>query len=304
MHLSSKHSTDVFVCNAQIDLFGEIAGTSFSPDGDRFFLAIADLAYSSLVEYQLADRLRQPMIREGSTWREAGWDEALDLVARRLKEIRAQYGKHAIAVYQGNPTAHNLGLMTYAQLALRTLGTRNMYSATSLDQLPHMLAALQMFGNQLLMAVPDVDRCDLFICLGANPLASNGSIMTAPDIRGRLKAIQARGGKVIVLDPRRTETADKADRHLFIRPGGDAEARAPRFRSEGMEGDGAAIRSDLEDRSASVSSRKGSSIEISAGITDQTAGWLLGSGNEALDGFEGGRRHDLGDDNGQAAEAQ
>lgn len=177
--------------------------------------ALADLHHDP-------DRLRRPMIREGSTWREAGWDEALDLVARRLKEIRAQYGKHAIAVYQGNPTAHNLGLMTYAQLALRTLGTRNMYSATSLDQLPHMLAALQMFGNQLLMAVPDVDRCDLFICLGANPLASNGSIMTAPDIRGRLKAIQARGGKVIVLDPRRTETAEKADRHLFIRPGGDA----------------------------------------------------------------------------------
>jgi len=177
--------------------------------------ALADLHHDP-------DRLRRPLIRDGAGWREAGWDEALDLVARRLKEIRAAHGKHAIAVYQGNPTAHNLGLLTYAQVVLRTLGTRNMYSATSLDQLPHMLAALQMFGNQLLMPVPDVDRCDLFICLGANPLASNGSIMTAPDIKGRLKAIQARGGRVIVLDPRRTETAEKADRHLFIRPGGDA----------------------------------------------------------------------------------
>jgi len=97
-----------------------------------------------------------------------------------------------------------------------------MYSATSLDQLPHMLAALLMFGNQLLMAVPDVDRCDLFICLGANPLASNGSIMTAPDVRGRLDAIEALGGRVIVLDPRRTETAELADIHLQVRPGTDA----------------------------------------------------------------------------------
>jgi len=177
--------------------------------------ALADLHHDP-------DRLRRPLVREGTGWREAGWDEALDLVARRLGEVRKQHGKHAVAVYQGNPSAHNLGLLTYGQLALRTLGTRNMFSATSLDQLPHMLAALTMFGNQLLMPVPDVDRCELFVCLGANPLASNGSIMTAPDIKGRLKAIQSRGGKVIVLDPRRTETAEKADRHVFLRPGGDA----------------------------------------------------------------------------------
>jgi len=168
------------------------------------------------------DRLRRPVVRDGDGWREVGWDEALDLVASRLLAIRAAHGKDAVAIYQGNPTAHNLGLLTYGQLLLRTLGTRNAYSATSLDQLPHMLAALLMFGNQLLMPVPDIDRSDLFICLGANPLASNGSIMTAPDVRGRLKAIRERGGRVIVLDPRRTETADKADRHLFIRPGTDA----------------------------------------------------------------------------------
>ncbi|MBA3393962.1 MAG: molybdopterin-dependent oxidoreductase [Deltaproteobacteria bacterium] len=168
------------------------------------------------------DRLRHPMIREGSSWREVDWDTALDHVAAKLLAVRAAHGKDAIAVYQGNPTAHNLGLITYGQLLMRTLGTRNAYSATSLDQLPHMLAALLMFGNQLLMPVPDIDRSDLFICLGANPLASNGSIMTAPDVKGRLKAIRDRGGLVIVLDPRRTETADKADRHLFIRPATDA----------------------------------------------------------------------------------
>jgi len=168
------------------------------------------------------DRLQRPVVRDGAEWRELPWEAAFDLVATRLRQVRDAHGKDAIGVYQGNPTAHNLGLMTYGQLLLRSLGTRNQYSATSLDQLPHMLAALLMFGNQLLMPVPDIDRSDLFICLGANPLVSNGSIMTAPDVKGRLKAIRDRGGRVIVIDPRRTETADKADRHVFIRPGTDA----------------------------------------------------------------------------------
>ncbi len=168
------------------------------------------------------DRLQRPVVRDGGTWRELGWDAAFDLVASRLAAVRAAHGKDAIAVYQGNPTVHNLGLMTYGQLLVRSLGTRNKFSATSLDQLPHMLAALQMFGNSLLMPVPDIDRTELFVCLGANPLASNGSLMTAPDVRGRLRAIRDRGGQVIVLDPRRTETAERADRHVFLQPGSDA----------------------------------------------------------------------------------
>ena len=177
--------------------------------------ALADLHHDP-------DRLTKPLRRDGDQWHEMEWDEAFDLVAERLRAIRRTHGNNAVAIYQGNPTVHNLGLVTLGQLALRSFGTRNMYSATSNDQLPHMLAALQMFGNQILMPVPDLDRCDLLICMGANPLASNGSIMTAPDMRSRLKQIQARGGKVIVLDPRRTETADRADQHLFIRPGTDA----------------------------------------------------------------------------------
>jgi anaerobic selenocysteine-containing dehydrogenase len=210
-------------CGLAIEVDGDRVVSVRGDDDDPFSkgyicpkgTALADLHHDP-------DRLRRPVRREGDRWIEMEWDAALDVVASRLRQIRARYGKHAVAAYYGNPTAHNLGLMTYGQLFLRSLGTRNMYAATSLDQLPHMLAALQMFGNQLLMPVPDVDRCDLFICLGANPLASNGSLMTAPDIRGRLKAIQARDGKVIVLDPRRTETAERADRHHFIRPGTDA----------------------------------------------------------------------------------
>lgn len=177
--------------------------------------ALADLHHDP-------DRLQRPVVRDGSAWRELDWAAAFDLVATRLGAIRDAHGKDAIGVYQGNPTAHNLGLMTYGQLLLRTLGTRNQFSATSLDQLPHMLAALLMFGNQLLLPVPDIDRSDLFVCLGANPLASNGSLMTAPDVKGRLQAIRDRGGRVIVIDPRRTETAARADRHVFLRPGSDA----------------------------------------------------------------------------------
>ncbi|MCA9514405.1 MAG: molybdopterin oxidoreductase family protein [Myxococcales bacterium] len=161
-------------------------------------------------------------MRDGDGFREATWDEALDYAARRLADIRDQHGADAVATYQGNPGAHNLGILTFGQLFLRKLGTRNAFSATSADQLPHMLASLEMFGDSVLMGVPDIDRAELFLCFGGNPLVSNGSIMTAPDMKRRLKAIQARGGRVVVVDPRRTETAALADEHLPVRPGGDA----------------------------------------------------------------------------------
>ena len=168
------------------------------------------------------DRLRRPLRREGDTWKEVGWDEALDEAARRLVEVQKQHGRDAIAVYLGNPNVHNYGALLQTQVLHRALRSRSRYSATSADQLPHMLAALTMFGHQLLMPVPDVDRTHYFLMLGANPLASNGSLMTAPGIERRLKAMKARGGRLIVVDPRRTETAALADRHLPIRPGTDA----------------------------------------------------------------------------------
>ena len=168
------------------------------------------------------DRLTTPVRRRGSDWEPIGWDEAFDLVAGRLREIRQRHGADAVAVYQGNPTAHNLGLLTYGQLFLRRLGSKNLYSATSADQLPHMLSSLLMFGNQILLPVPDIDRTDYFLVLGANPLVSNGSLMTAPDVKRRIAALRARGGRLVVVDPRKTETARHADRHHFIRPGTDA----------------------------------------------------------------------------------
>jgi anaerobic selenocysteine-containing dehydrogenase len=210
-------------CGVAIDVDGDRVVGIRGDDADPFSRGYICPKATALADLHTdPDRLRRPLVRDGAAWHEVGWDEAFDRVATRLRAVRAAHGPHAVAVYQGNPTAHNLGLLTFGQLLLRTLGTRNLYSATSVDQLPHMLAALLVLGNQLLMTVPDIDRTDYMLILGGNPLVSNGSIMTAPDVRGRLRAIQARGGKVVVVDPRRTETATLADRHVFIRPGTDA----------------------------------------------------------------------------------
>jgi anaerobic selenocysteine-containing dehydrogenase len=167
------------------------------------------------------DRLRHPVRRTTSGWERIGWDEALDYVAFRLRTVQRQHGRDAVAVYQGNPTVHNYGTLLYAPGFIRALGTRNRFSATSVDQLPHHFAAYFMFGHQLLIPVPDLDRTEFMLILGANPAVSNGSLMSAPDAAGRLRAIRARGGRVTVVDPRRTETAALADTHHFIRPGTD-----------------------------------------------------------------------------------
>ncbi|WGL62475.1 molybdopterin oxidoreductase family protein [Pseudomonas sp. CW003PS] len=168
------------------------------------------------------DRIRQPMRRMGEQWQAIGWDEAFELVAERLSAIQAAHGQNAVAVYQGNPSVHNYGLMTHSNYFLGQLKTRNRFSATSVDQLPHHLTSHLMYGHGLLIPIPDIDHTDFMLILGGNPLASNGSIMTVPDVEKRLKAIQARGGKLVVVDPRRSETAAIADQHLFVRPGSDA----------------------------------------------------------------------------------
>ena len=170
------------------------------------------------------DRLRHPVKRVGSEWVEISWREAITLTVRGIRGVQQRHGRDALAVYLGNPTVHSLGAMLFAPAFSKSLGTRNRYSATSVDQLPHHLAALFQFGHPLLIPVPDLDRTDCWIIFGANPAASNGSLMTAPDVVKRLKAIRERGGAVIVVDPRRTETADLATEHHFIKPGTDALA--------------------------------------------------------------------------------
>lgn len=168
------------------------------------------------------NRLRGPIVRVGEQWIPIPWDEAFELAARKLHEIQQRHGQNAVAVYQGNPSVHNYGLMTHSNYFLGLLKTRNRFSATSVDQLPHHLTSYLMYGHGLLLPIPDIDHTDFMLILGGNPLASNGSIMTVPDVEKRLKALQARGGKLVVVDPRRSETAAMADQHLFVRPGGDA----------------------------------------------------------------------------------
>jgi len=168
------------------------------------------------------DRLRAPVRKVNGGWQEIGWDEAFNEAASRLLEIRKKFGPAAIAVYQGNPSVHNLGTMLNGRELLKAIKTPNNFSATSVDQLPHHFASWAMFGHPFLIPIPDIDRTTHFLILGANPLASNGSLMTSPDIINRLNAIKGRGGKIVLVDPRKTETTRVADEHHFIKPGTDA----------------------------------------------------------------------------------
>jgi anaerobic selenocysteine-containing dehydrogenase len=177
-------------------------------------VALQDLHYDK-------DRLKYPVRRTPHGWQRLGWDEAFDEVTQNLKRINAKYGRNSIATYLGNPTVHNYGALLFAPGFIRSLHTRNRFSATSVDQLAHHLAAYLMFGHQLLLPVPDLDRTKFFLILGANPAVSNGSMMTAPGMSRRLQEIRRRGGKVVLIDPRFTETARLADRHMFIKPGTD-----------------------------------------------------------------------------------
>jgi anaerobic selenocysteine-containing dehydrogenase len=171
--------------------------------------------------YNDPDRLREPLKKTGDGWQKMSWEQAFDEVTEGLKSIQHEHGKDAVAIYLGNPTVHNLDAMLFGPVFFRTLRTKNRYSATSVDQLPEQLASLLMFGHSLLIPLPDLDRTGFHIIFGANPVVSNGSLMTAPGVTKRLKAIRERGGKLVVVDPRRTETAAIADSHLFIRPGSD-----------------------------------------------------------------------------------
>ena len=168
------------------------------------------------------DRLTTPLVRRDGELVEASWDEAFEEIDRRLTPILEQHGRNAVAVYLGNPNAHNLSAMVYGPAWLRALGSKNVYSASTVDQMPKQVSAGLMFGTILSIPVPDVDRTDHILILGANPLVSNGSLLTAPDMRGRLRGIRERGGKVVVIDPRRSRTAEEADEHHFIRPATDA----------------------------------------------------------------------------------
>ena len=168
------------------------------------------------------DVIRTPLIKRNGQFQEATWEEALDYTAARLREVRERNGADSVGFYIGNPTAHHPGLLLYSPLLLEALGTRNVYCAGSVDHITKVLASALMYGDCSNMTVPDIDRTTFFVAHGANPVVSNGSLMTAPGTPKRLKAIRDRGGKVVVIDPRRTETANLADLHIPIKPGTDA----------------------------------------------------------------------------------
>ncbi|GFH37094.1 molybdopterin oxidoreductase family protein [Streptomyces pacificus] len=169
------------------------------------------------------DRLRTPLVRdEHGELREAGWDEAFDAIAARIRPLTEKHGPDAVGVVLGNPNVHTMAGGLYPPVLLSTLRTRNLFTASTLDQMPKHVSSGLLFGNALAIPVPDLDRTDHLLLLGANPLDSNGSLCTAPDFPGRLKALRRRGGRLTVVDPRRTRTARLADRHVAIRPGTDA----------------------------------------------------------------------------------
>ncbi|WP_432479065.1 molybdopterin-dependent oxidoreductase [Nocardioides sp. GXQ0305] len=225
-------TTRIGVCN----ICEAICGLRITIDGDRVTdvrgnpddplsrghicpkgVAVGDLHHDP-------DRLRRPVRRDRATgeWHEVSWDEALDLVADGIAGAINEHGRDAVGVYLGNPNAHSLGFATHGVPMVKALRTRNRFSASTVDQVPHQLVAHLLYGHQLLIPVPDIDRTSYFLVFGANPMASNGSLMTVPDFPQRLRDLKARGGRMVVVDPRRTETARVADEHVFVRPGTDA----------------------------------------------------------------------------------
>ena len=209
-------------CGLELTLDGDTVAAIRGDAADVFsrgFVCPKGAALKQL--HEDPDRVRTPLIKHGDGFRPASWDEAFAVIHTRLSPI-LDADRNAVAVYLGNPNAHNIDSLLYGRVLLKALSTRNVYSASSVDQIPKQLAAALMFGTGTTVPVPDLDHTDHLLMLGANPLASNGSLMTAPDMRGRLRALRARGGKLVVIDPRRTRTAEEADEHHFIRPGTDA----------------------------------------------------------------------------------
>ncbi len=210
------------MCGIEIELAGDSIVAIRGDEKDPFSRGhICPKAVALQDLHADPDRLRRPVTKTASGWQEIEWAEAFDRVAAGLGGIRERHGADALGIYLGNPNVHNLGSMLFNSTVRRAVGAGKVFSATSVDQLPHHVAAWRMFGHLFVLPIPDVDRTDFFLILGANPVASNGSLMTAPGIARRIRAIRERGGRVVLVDPRRTETAREADRHHFIQPGRD-----------------------------------------------------------------------------------
>jgi len=183
---------------------------------------ICPKAYSLKELHADPDCIREPIVRKDDKWTNVSWDDAFAEIERGLMPILEEHGRDALAIYVGNPNAHNIASLLYLPALLQTAKTHNFFSASTVDQMPKHVTAGLMFGTLFSIPVPDLERTEYLLLLGANPLVSNGSLMTAPDMRGRLRRLRQHGGKVVVIDPYHTRTAKEADEHYFIKPGRDA----------------------------------------------------------------------------------
>lgn len=211
------------MCGIKIEYQGDkILSIAGDPDDHHSRGHICPKGYALQDLHNDPERLKTPMKRVGDQWLPISWDDALEEVASRLVAIQSEHGNDTVGAYWGNPTSHNMGIMLTMGRFRRALSTRNLFSASTLDQMPHQLVSYLMYGHSQLFTIPDIDRTDYMLMLGANPAASNGSLMSAGDVLGRLEAITERGGKIVLIDPRRTETALYVSEHQFIKPGTDA----------------------------------------------------------------------------------
>ncbi|HET9240299.1 MAG TPA: molybdopterin-dependent oxidoreductase [Oligoflexus sp.] len=172
--------------------------------------------------WQDPDRVRGPLKKVNGQFQPIAWEKAFQEIADRVNALQKKYGRSSIATYAGNPNTHNFGNLILLPMFLRGIRSHNKFSATSVDQLPHMLASYLMFGHQLLLPIADVDNTRYMLMFGANPAVSNGSLLSSAGLSTKLKAIQHRNGKVVLFDPRYTETASLVSEHYFIKPGTDA----------------------------------------------------------------------------------
>jgi anaerobic selenocysteine-containing dehydrogenase len=211
------------VCGLRIDLDSTGAVTSVHGDQEdpfsKGYICPKGASLGRLDEDP--DRLRTPLVRENGELREATWDEAFQAVERGLTGVIEAHGRDAVAVFFGNPTYHTMAGFLYRMPLIQSLGSSNVYSSGTIDHMPKHVACGHLYGDPFAIAVPDVDRTDYMLIVGANPMESHGSLFAAPNLPGRLKALRRRGGKVVVVDPRRTRTAAFADEHHFVRPGTD-----------------------------------------------------------------------------------
>ena len=212
-------------CGLELTISDDGAGRVTAARGDRDDVFSAGFVCPKGASFgQLdgdPDRLTRPLVRRDGHLTEVGWEEAFAEVADRLGAVVAEHGGRSVGVYLGNPNAHTMAGALYPPLVIRALGTRNVFSASTLDQMPKQVALGHMFGNPFAFTVPDLDRTDHLVVIGANPMVSNGSLATAADFPGKLRALRKRGGRLTVIDPARTRTAELADRHLAPRPGTD-----------------------------------------------------------------------------------